>query len=324
MRVFVLGKPGGVTHWTEDCLAGFQTAGHQTALGVTRNPRVNAAIERLLMAPWTGGLPVRRVLAAIRAFRPDLILAVRALDTPLPLLAGVAAMPARPPLIGWVGDTFSAAARPVADLFDALAYTDTGLAARHRDLGFRPPASYLPHAANPRLDAGAPAPASRRMLLAFVANPTAHRRAILAAMTQQVALFGPAWTAPTDALGASVGHIIQARRVGVEELAGIYRSHLGVLNIHHEGNVLAGLNQRHFDPCLAATPVLTDRQPDLPLCFEPGREMLVWDDPETLNGLHGRMLREPAWALAIGEAGRRRVLAEHLYGHRLAALVRLV
>jgi spore maturation protein CgeB len=34
--------------------------------------------------------------------------------------------------------------------------------------------------------------------------------------------------------------------------------------------------------------------------------------------------REPALAARIGAAGRRRVLAEHTYDHRLTALLRLV
>lgn len=315
MRVFVLGKPREVTHWTEDCLAGFQAGGHETALGVTRDARIGAGLERLLMAGWTGAIPVRRILTAIRTFRPDLILAVRAFATPLPVLEQVAAMPGRPPLLGWVGDGFSAADRTVADLFDAVAYTDTGLVSQHAVLGFKPPASYLPHAANPRL--GGP-PVTRQARLVFVANPTAHRRVVVEGLTQPIALVGPAWT-PIP----GITHTIQARRVGVEDLGTLYRTHLGVLNIHHEGNVVDGLNQRHFDPPLSATPVLTDAQADLPRCFEPGREVLVWHDAAELNDLHARMLRDPAWAQAIGTAAQRRVMAEHLYAHRLAALAGL-
>ena len=323
MRVFVLGKPREVTHWTEDCLAGFQAGGHETALGVTRDARIGAGLERLLMAGWTGAFPVRRILAAIRAFRPDLILAVRAFATPLPILERVAALPGRPPLLGWVGDGFSAADRPVADLFDAVAYTDTGLVTQHTALGFKPPASYLPHAANPRLGTPLPSPldsppATRQPRLVFVANPTPHRRAVIERLTQPITLVGPAWT-PVP----GIDHAIQAQRVGVEELGALYRGHLGVLNIHHEGNVVHGLNQRHFDPALSATPVLTDAQADLPRCFEPGREILVWHDAAELNDLHARMLREPAWAQAIGAAAQRRVMAEHLYAHRLATLAGL-
>jgi spore maturation protein CgeB len=82
------------------------------------------------------------------------------------------------------------------------------------------------------------------------------------------------------------------------------------------------LNQRHFDPYLAATPVVSDDLPDLTRCFDPGTEVLVYRDAEELNELYARLRRDPGFAAAIGERGRRRVLAEHTYAHRLATLLR--
>jgi spore maturation protein CgeB len=51
--------------------------------------------------------------------------------------------------------------------------------------------------------------------------------------------------------------------------------------------------------------------------------MLVYRDAEDLNDLYARLRREPDAAVVIGVAGRRRVLAEHTYQHRLATLVGL-
>jgi spore maturation protein CgeB len=96
------------------------------------------------------------------------------------------------------------------------------------------------------------------------------------------------------------------------------------MHVRNERNVMVGLNQRHFDPCLAGTPVVADNQDDLPLCFEPGREMLVYRDVDELNDLYVRLRRDPERAAAVGAAGRRRVLAEHTYGHRLTALARML
>jgi len=313
MRVFMLGKPREITRWTEHCVLGFETGGHTVALGVTRDPRLHPALEQLLMARWAGAWPVRRIMSDIRAFRPDLIIAVRAFAIPLPILRGVAAMAGRAPLVGWVGDVFTAAEAEAAACFDALAYTDTFMRARHHALGFRPTAAYVPHAASP---ATAPTPRERRPMLAFVANPTPHRRALVEAVSEPLALYGPGWS--------SQRHPVEARRVGPDEIGAIYASHLGVLNIRHEDNVVNGLNQRHFDPYRHATPVVTDAQTDLPLCLEPGREVLVYHDAAELAELYHRMRAEPAWAGAIGLAGHRRVLAEHLYAHRLEALSRLV
>ena len=86
---------------------------------------------------------------------------------------------------------------------------------------------------------------------------------------------------------------------------------------------MAGLNQRHFDPYMAATPVLSDDQPDLSRCFELGREVLVYRDAAELDDIHARLQREPRYAAATGDRGRRRVLAEHTYAHRLDTLAKL-
>jgi spore maturation protein CgeB len=310
MKVFVLGKLGSVTQWTEGSVAGFRDAGHDVALGVTRNPRMHWMIDRVLPRAALIG-------RAITAFAPDLIVAVAAYLAPLPILRHVAALPNRPPLMGWVGDLFSAADREAAALFDAVAYTDSGLLALHDHLGFASRAAFLPHAVGVQPDRVV-ADGSRQKSMVFVANPTPHRLALVSQVRLPLQLYGPGWQRlqPT-------AHRIDARRIGPDELADIYRSHLAVLNIRNERNVIDGLNQRHFAPYLAATPVVADDQADLERCLEPAREILVYRDAAELNDIYQSLQREPDRAAAIGEAGRRRVLAEHTYGRRLAALAAL-
>jgi spore maturation protein CgeB len=312
MKVFVLGKLDSVTQWTEASVAGFRVAGNEVRLGVTRNPRVHRAIDRLLPRD-------ARIAQAIAEFSPDLIVAIAAYLAPLPILRRVAALPGRPPLLGWVGDLFSAADRSAAELFDAVAYTDSGLLALHGELGFPSRAVFLPHAVNAGLERGARGTQSRHGSMVFVANPTPHRLALVGEVRTPLTLYGPKWRQ----LRPTVHHIDQ-RRVGQAELAAIYRSHLAGLNIRNERNTLDGLNQRHFEPYLAATPVVTDDQPDLPRCFEPGQEILTYRNSDELNDIYTRLQREPDRAAAIGEAGRRRVLAQHTFGQRLAALEELV
>lgn len=319
MKLFVLGKLGSITQWTESSISGFRAAGHDVRLGVTRNPNMHPAIDRLLLARWAGVPRAAHISRAIAEFSPDLIVAVAAYLAPLPLLQHVAALPNRPPLLGWVGDRFSVADRHAAELFDAVAYTDTGLLALHGELGFTSPAAFLPHAVNSRLDQGVADGRSRELSMVFVANPTPYRLALVGQIRTPMRLYGPGWQRLR-----STDHRIDPRRIGLDELGAIYRSHLAVLNVRNEGNVLNGLNQRHFDPYLAATPVVADDQADLSRCFEPGREILVYRDAEELNDIYARLRREPDRAAAIGEAGRKRVLAEHTYAQRLAILAALV
>ncbi len=319
MKVFVVGKRGSVTHWAEDTVAGFEAAGHEVRFGSTRNPGLHRSIERILLAGWAGVPRGVQLGRAIARFAPDLILIVTAYHTPPPILDCLASLPNRPPMLGWVGDRFCSEHRRMAALFDAVAYTDTGLLALHRKLGFACRAEFLPHAANARLRAPANEAMFRRSDMVFVANPTEYRLALVSQIRTPLQLYGRGWVRLPSGC-----HQVHARRIGLEELAAVYRTHLAVLNVRNERNVMVGLNQRHFDPYLAGTPVVADDQQDLPLCFEPGREILVYRDADELNDLYVRLQREPERAAAVGEAGRRRVLAEHTYGHRLTALAKLL
>lgn len=318
MRLFVLGKRGSVTHWTEDAVAGFRAAGHDVCLGSTRNPIVHRSIEQILLARWTGAPLAARIRRAVTRFSPDLILAITAYHTPVAIVEHLATLPNRPPMVGWVGDLFSDESRCLAGLFDAVAYTDTGLLGLHNELGFPSRAVFLPHAASPRLRPIRQEARDRQTDMVFVANPTPHRLALVGQVRTPMQLYGPGW----HQLGQT-RHQIHPGRVGLDELAAIYGAHLAVLNVRNEGNVLTGLNQRHFDPYLLGTAVVSDDPGDLSLCFEPGLEVLVYRDADELNDIYARLQRHPEKASAIGEAGRRRVLAEHTYGHRLAALAKL-
>jgi spore maturation protein CgeB len=253
----------------------------------------------------------------VQRFGPDLILGIGGFHTPAPILRAIAALPGRAPLVGWVGDIFDEAARPLAALYDAVGFTDSALLARHQVLGFAAKSLFLPHAADPGGDWPARGLRTRRMV--FIANPTPHRRQVVAQVGEPLALYGPAWATADGA-----HHEIHARRLPASALRGLYASHLAALNIRNELNVLAGLNQRNFDPCLAGAALVTDDQPDLSLCFEPGVEVAVWRDADELNALYERVLREPDWAAGLAGRGRRRVLADHTYAARLKVLRGLI
>ena len=86
MRVTLIGKIGSVTHWLEDCAAGLLAAGHTVQLCPTRDPRLNAAIERLLLVRRLGAPRAAWTARAVGRFRPDLIVAVRGYEVPLRIL----------------------------------------------------------------------------------------------------------------------------------------------------------------------------------------------------------------------------------------------
>ncbi len=81
-----------------------------------------------------------------------------------------------------------------------------------------------------------------------------------------------------------------------------------------EGN---SINCRAFEIAGAAGLQLIERKQTLPLCFEPGKEVLDFGSYEELLAHIDRAKRFPAEVQVIREAGNKRALAEHTYRHRL-------
>jgi spore maturation protein CgeB len=191
--------------------------------------------------------------------------------------------------------------------------------ALHWTYGFRTKAAFVPIGAT-RAIRSFRERALRIPDLAFVASPTANRRELLARIPDPIAIFGRGWQEAPE-----IGHHKrETRRIDDHELADIYASHMAALNIKHGLFVINGLNQRHFAPYIEGTPVVSDAQPDIPLCFDPGTEMLVYRDSDELCELYAQLRREPGRARALGRAGQRRVMAHHTYAHRLQTIADLV
>lgn len=311
MRICVLGKRGSVTGWAESAVAAWRAEGHAVLHAVIRDPRLHPALERALYAASLGAPRAALLARRIRRFAPDLLVATGAFDVPLSLLARMADVGVPKPF-GWVGDAFGDEARARASYFAAIGYTDTLLAARHAEQGLDCPALFLPHAAHVAA-AEVEAEGARDPRLLFVGNPTPLRRQVVAAIARPIVLYGPGWHGVAR-------HEVHARRIAPEAVAALYRRHAAVLNMRHEINVLAGLNQRSFAPYLGGAAVVSDAQPDLDRCFRAGEDVLVWRDTDELNTLYERLLAEPSLAATVAARGRRRVLAEHSYAARLRTI----
>lgn len=319
MKILLLGKTGSIIHLIEDVAADLRVAGHVVTIVPTRNPLLSKSIERVLLSPAIGAPLAMSIVHKMRRLGPDLVLMLGDLDTfPKIVLETIANTPNRPPLIAWVGDRFTAHAAEIANLFDIVTYTDTGLREMHRQFGFRSTDAFVPLGATRAVRHPNVSP-RRTSDLAFVAAPTQNRRELLASIAQPIAIFGPGWQDAKEL----AHHRRDARRIHEQELAKIYASHFGVLNVRHSRNVINGLNQRHFAPYIQGTVVVTDPQSDVCFCFDEGKEILVYRDTGELNELYAALRRDPARAAAVGLAGQRRVLACHTYAHRLDTIARL-
>jgi spore maturation protein CgeB len=105
-----------------------------------------------------------------------------------------------------------------------------------------------------------------------------------------------------------------------DELPGFYPA--SEVNFNATSLQMRGaVNQRVFDVPSAGAFLLTDRRGRIEELFEPGREVMLYEGPQDAGEQLARCLGDPALRARVAAAGRARVLAEHTYGHRLAALL---
>ncbi len=81
------------------------------------------------------------------------------------------------------------------------------------------------------------------------------------------------------------------------------------------------VNQRVFDVPACGGFVLTDHREQMEALFEPGSEIISYNDIAEIGPLLEKWLADDAGRGRVTAAARKRIMAEHTYEHRLSALV---
>ncbi len=317
LRVLLLGKRGSLVLWLENLGAACAGLGHAARIfainGDTWNSRLRVKWQGRSAA--TADWMLARFARTLADFRPDLVIVAGVFGVPLDYYRMLHDLSRRPLIAGLVGDRFSADCRERADHCDRLYFTDTRFFHDAAQAGFATSSRYLPLAVDPEWFSMGQG--RRDCELLFVASRTEFREAVVRGLAEPARVIGTDWSV----LGREGFHRVMNRKIGRGALIRLYQRHQAVLNVRNEANVEHGLNQRSFEPLACGAVVLNDDLADLPLCFEPGREILVYHDADELNALAARLRREPEFAMKIAKAGRQRVLAEHTYAHRVTFIL---
>jgi spore maturation protein CgeB len=83
----------------------------------------------------------------------------------------------------------------------------------------------------------------------------------------------------------------------------------------------SAVNQRVFDSAACGGFLLTDHQADMDLFFEPGKDAVCFESLGEAVELAGYYLKHEKERELVARAARKRVLSEHTYDRRMAALV---
>jgi spore maturation protein CgeB len=103
----------------------------------------------------------------------------------------------------------------------------------------------------------------------------------------------------------------------------IYAQSQASLNLFG-GCVHGGMPLRPFDIGASGGLIVTHYQRELPALFEVGRECVAFRDKDEMLATLDRIMGAPAEFNAIVQAGRRRVLAEHTWSHRVRKILAAV
>ena len=116
------------------------------------------------------------------------------------------------------------------------------------------------------------------------------------------------------------GNVARIEHLAPREHRAFYNQQRFTLNITRADMIAAGWSPsvRLFEAAACATPIISDRWAGIETLFEPGREIVLADDPtQVLTALQAMPDQERT---AMGERARRRVLAEHTAAHRAGQL----
>jgi spore maturation protein CgeB len=95
------------------------------------------------------------------------------------------------------------------------------------------------------------------------------------------------------------------------------------ISINIQGaHMINGENFRVFEAAACGGVSFSTYKPDLAQCFKPDSEIIIFDDARDLREKADYYLAHLAELQAIGQAARRRLLAEHTYDHRVKTILK--
>ncbi|MDO5676871.1 MAG: glycosyltransferase [Propionibacteriaceae bacterium] len=263
----------------------------------------------------------QRAIVALRAFRPDRVLVVRGDVLQADFWAETASISVQPVL--WLYDELRRMTyklEGIGALGRIASYSPLDVVAL-RELGVS--AEYVPLAFDPGIRLP---PRTETKDVSFIGARFAKRERYLTALFDAglpVRAYGRDWSNhPVDRLRTfrrSRNSIPAGRDLPLNRAWGVMRDSLATLNIHGDQD---GFTMRTFEACGVGAVQLIDRQ-DLEDLFEPGRELLTFDEEAELLDHAERAVKYPAELTALREAARQRALSQHTFVHRARQLEEL-
>lgn len=319
-------SPSHVDSFTDNVAFTLRAMGHQVATGPKKSwSKLNRWIHRARLLKrdavtrLTGGsgqMDAELYLRMARDFRPEMVLA---LTNPLgdEMIADYRKLGVRHVVAWWADAPGNMKRRGLlSDAWDVIYLKDPAAVASFRRCGLE--AELLHEAHNPEWHK--PTGDQRSDKVAVVGNAYFYRQMLVSRLMGDgvgIDFYGtepPTWSKP------EILRVHSGRYVAGLDKSRVFHQSLAALNSMNlvERN---SLNCRAFEVAGAGGLQLIENRPIIEECFEPGREVLVFDAYEELLDHIHRAQSSPAEAEAVRKAGHQRALAHHTYRHRMETIL---
>jgi spore maturation protein CgeB len=184
--------------------------------------------------------------------------------------------------------------------------------------------SHLPACADPLEHYPIPLPAGTHYDadVSFLGSPYPNRIELLTHLAQRgyaLKIYGEKWRSTDPVLQPFVS---TEPVFGLAKLKIFSNSRIS-LNIQGPKMINAE-NFRVFEIAAAAGAVFSTYKPDLVECFIPEKEIILFEDADDFDEKAKYYLNHPDELRAIGQAARKRFLAEHTYKHRIKTIEKFI
>ena len=159
--------------------------------------------------------------------------------------------------------------------------------------------------------------------ICFVGSPDPNRVKVLGSLSQyKLGVFGDGWTKYFLRRGNKIPPYYRGKATS-EKVVQIYRSSKIVLNIHYP-EAKEGLNTRTFDILACGACELVDYRKCLSTHFKIGEEIISYRSLEELKQLVAYYFQNMQELTEISEKGRKRVLKDHTWHHRVERIISII
>ncbi len=221
-------------------------------------------------------------------------------------------------IASWIGDKFENNALKYSKYIDKLYVSDSGLIDIANQMNFKE-INFLQFGYNNLIHKNYNL--ERNDFINFVGSFSKERNDIFKKLNDyKLHLEGINW----DKLDLiSKKWILNKGKISQKEVVNIYNKTSATLNIGQNKNIINMINMRTFEAIACGSCIITDNLKDLSYCFEPNKEVLVYDNIDELIEILNKAKRDSSYLRDIAHNGYNRIIKDNLtYKSKIESIIR--